>query len=107
MDKKYTFVDQTQFYDKPQNVDLTTTYYYYICEFANPETGRQCVRKFSINSYYEIIDIVQYHLAPEIVKKWISKLPQNKYKLLALYDLDSTKVPDMPEIIVSKSELLD
>lgn len=80
---------------------------YQICIYPHPKTKQYSVRRFIITANNEISAVKMYRLTEEQVKKLKAKLQQNQVKCFSCYDFDGISEPDIRDILLAQSQLLD
>lgn len=103
MDKRsYIFVENFNNKREPESIH----FFYQICTFGNPQTGKYEMRKYAINEKDEFVDIKEYNLTKKQYKKFISTRKQHEYKAYPAYSLIHVNHASMGDVLMAKSDIL-
>ena len=83
------------------------TYYYQLASFLNPKTNLYELRRFTINSKNEFLEIKNYLLNKKQFDDFLINKKQNEYKIFSVYDLSIIDYPILSDILISKSDILN
>lgn len=99
----YQFVDNLDKTEKPEYI----TYFYYFSIYPNPQTNLYQMAKFYINGDNLIIQREYFNINKKQLKKYTGFLNINLFKLLPVYNISQADLPNLSDIIASKSEILN
>lgn len=80
--------------------------FYQIGTFSDPNTRKYPVRKFVLDGNNNFVDIRNYRLSFEQLKKFMSKKRETDYKLYSTYTLEDIPYPNNGEICLARSPIL-
>lgn len=107
---KYVFTSNTNtndIYAVPEEVKKKQYNYYQIASYRHPRNDMHHLRKFSINYNNEFTDVAEYMITKKQCKQFLSNHKPNEYKFYAVYDLDNIDYPNLGEVSMSKSSILE
>jgi hypothetical protein len=80
--------------------------FYQLCSFKNPTNNKFHIRRFVLNGKNEFVDINDKFIDSREYKKFIQSHKLNEYKLYSAYDLNYIPYPNLGEITISQSPIL-
>lgn len=86
--------------------DGTTTKFYQIASFPDPNTGRYHIRRYVVNGKNEFSSIIEHYITKRKYEKFIASKKKHEYNMYSVYDLDVVGPPKLTEILMAKSEIL-
>lgn len=101
------FVSKKTSYNMVYHPDQAVYIYYQICNFVNPVHKKFLVRKHLYNEYGDLLKSTIYGFSRNEVKKLVSRVKQNQYKLFSCYDFKTINYPTDGEILVLQSDILN
>lgn len=82
------------------------TEFYQLAIFPNTQSGKYELRKFVLSGD-KFITVKTFYLSRKEVKKFLNSKKQHEYKSYNAYSLDEVRYPNMGEISVSRSDILN
>lgn len=102
---RYHFVTPT-IVEENKDAKKPIIFFYQICTFKNPDNGMYHLRRFTINSKNEFMDIKNYILTKKQRKKFLRETKCHKYKCYDTYTLENINYPSLADIMTSQSDIL-
>jgi hypothetical protein len=81
--------------------------YYQLCSFKNPYNSKYHIRRFIVNSRNEFVNIQEGYITSKEYNRFIQSHKLNEYKQYNTYDLNQVNYPNMGEISIVQSPILD
>lgn len=104
---KYHFGGPSEETPSPDLDASNLSFFYQICAFPHPKTGKYQMRKFVVNSKNEFINIQDYYLNKNQCRKFFATKRDHEYRSYPTYSLSDVTRPHMSEILMSKSQIMN
>lgn len=99
----YKFVSN---FNDDEAIQEPNLYFYQVAAFADLQTNKYHIRRFTINHNNEFIDVKDRDISKRMFDKFLKYKKSNQYKLYPVYDLNYVDMPEISDILLLKSDLL-
>lgn len=98
----YQFVSS---FEQPKEVNYS--FFYQICYYPDERTKKYHMRKYVLDDDVNIVQIKNYYLTKNQVKKFYKVKNPHEYKQYSTTSLANITRPQMGELVASKSDMLN
>jgi hypothetical protein len=101
--KKFSFVKT---FDENEKTKEKNTFYQ-LCQFKDPITKKYKTRKIIFDENFNILKMFEREYSYDELNIFIKHHRQNKFKMYPSTDINCIELPEITDIMSSKSELLN